>query len=273
MSGTKKIVCAGMALLVSVGPGCSRRVAEVIPTYDEEARRYAAALCGAAFECNCMSAPFMGSVEECSAAYAANFQAILQPGDKIDYDCLSAFEDALANDPCLANGYDICPIVVNDLEEGSPCLGNYVPMFPIDQCAEGLGCLNGTCVSGHPDNSMGCYSGTLVSCDDVFSYCGVDGNCHEKGMGVGDACEPGTCRSDLYCHGFSLNQPGSCADPIAPGDACDPADAEDACLDNLPDDDRWCEPGTGECESGNPWLCAKLGHPDNWRAAILNHGT
>lgn len=248
--------------------GCSRRVAEVVPTYDEEARRFATALCGAAFECNCMSAPFMGSVEECVAAYAVNFQAILQPGDEIDHVCLKAFEDTLANDPCLESGYDWCPIVVNELEEGSPCLGNYVPTLPIDQCAEGLACWGGTCIS---DNSIGCYSGTIFPCGPL-SYCGIDGLCHEKATSVGDACEPGTCKFEFYCHGFSLDYPGSCAEPLPAGAECDPANAEDPCLDNLPDDNRWCNPETGTCESGQPSLCANLMVPDNWRAAILNHG-
>lgn len=273
MSGTKTIVvCTCVALLVAADFGCNRRVVEVIPTYDEEARRFAAAVCAAAFECDCGSAPFMGSVEECAAAYAVNFQAILQPGDEIDPDCLTAFEDTLENDPCLANGYDICPIVVNDLDEGSPCLPNYLPTLPIDQCAEGLSCIGGTCESNI--SPVHCYSGTAFIGCDILSYCGIDGTCHEKATGVGDACEPGTCKSPLYCHGFSLDQPGSCAEPIAPGDACDPANAEDACVDNYPDDERWCDPGTGKCESGDlPWLCEKLGVPDNWRAAILNHGS
>lgn len=273
MSGSKTVfVCACVALLVAVDFGCGRRTAEVIPTYDDEARRYAAAVCAAAFECNCMSAPFMDSVEECSAAYAANFQAILKPGDEIDQECLIAIEDTLASDPCLVDGYDICPIVVNDLEDGSPCLGNYVPMLPVDQCAEGLACLGGTCVPDQTVDPDFCYSGTVIC--GLLSYCGVDGTCHEKAMNVGDACEPGICRSPLYCHGFSLEQPGSCAEPIPRGDACDPADAEDPCLDVLPDDYSWCEPATGECEAGHPpSLCAKLGVPDNWRAAVLNHGT
>lgn len=132
--------------------------------------------------------------------------------------------------------------------------------------------LGGTCVPDHSDPTVGCYDGTVAFCN-LSSYCGVDGTCHEMAMGVGDTCEPGTCKFPLYCHGFSLDQPGGCAEPIAPGDACDPANAEDACLDYQPDE-RWCDPGTGECESGNPpWLCVKLGVPDNWRAAMLNHGS
>lgn len=273
MNGPNKFITSVcVALLVATGFGCNRRTADVTPTYDEEARRFATALCAAAFECDCVSAPFMGSVEDCSAAYVVNFQAILQPGDEIDHGCLGAFEDMLENDPCLANGgYDVCPIVVNDLEEGSPCLGNYVPTFPVAQCAEGLTCLGGTCVSS--DSSNGCYSGTVAFCD-VFSYCDIGGTCQGKATDIGDACEPGTCKYPLYCHGFSLDQPGICAEPTAPGDACDPANAEDSCLDNYPDDERWCDPATEKCESGDlPFLCGKLGLPDNWRAAILNHGS
>lgn len=247
-------------------PGCA--TLDDGPAYQEEARRYATAICAAADECGCATGQFYSSRSECEERYTEVFLQGLLPGDRVEAECLEKLERALHADPCQEEKHEQCPVVRGEMGVGDACSQKHVPAAWIDQCAdEGVGCIHGICSDSAPPTGTepgdACYAAMAIGCG-FDLYCDVEGACQET-VGEGEPCEPTSCGFGLYCKGFSANGPGACAPSVSLGGECDPRDWG-VCDDPYSADPMSCDTGTGTCgEPQWPWLCQSLASPGSWR--------
>lgn len=235
----------------------------------DEAQRYADAYCEALEACGCQ--PRHGDGPECRNEMEARFTSMLDDDYILDLDC---FEDVVERgdlDDCspvdtLPGDEWGCRVLRGKRQHHEPCAprGYGIPPFEVDECDEGLRCVDAMCVrydeiptlrvEGDP-----CIKEEPASCFGNMLYCTPEGTCatapHE-----GEACTSLLACVyahdvlPIYCAGLDASQPGICTEPHPAGAPCNPADTF-ACVGDG-SAYGWCNPATSTCAGRSSAVCA-----------------
>jgi hypothetical protein len=151
-------------------------------------------------------------------------------------------------------------------------LGVGVWPLRVDECGEGLSCLDARCVETPQTNQhdwieLGegepCGPTYVGFCQRANLYCDPSERlCREK-QPLGGTCSHGGCEgcleggtNVLHCEGASGPTRGTCAPLPRVGDPCDPLEIVECGTCDTP---AWCDPASSTCVEGlRPLLCRQL---------------
>ncbi len=220
--------------------------------------------CAQLFSCGCAEYEF-ADADQCAQVQAVQYAGLEASAEAagltIDLACLqqeniylelackkqSDFpEDGPSEDAC-----NYCNLVHGAVAAGQPC----VDYGDINDCAQGLFCLDSVCVDPCAKAKLG------ESCRDFFGdcedglFCDFDSGLCAQPAGLGEDCEDSPCDEGLKCVFGEFDAPPLCKAPVGAGQPCS---GGDECAEGLgcDFDTGTCEPLPGAGESCNFSDCA-----------------
>jgi hypothetical protein len=246
----------------------------------DEAARYASAVCDAIATCECYD--HFGSASLCEGQLARRFSDLVAGGLELDLECFDAIVEGGALDDCAGERATPaswrCTVLRGEKRSGDQCSDHYleVPPFFVNECIEGLLCVDGLCVA---EGTIGpilapgdsCFAEQAASCHAVDVYCGADSVCAAAPQ-EGESCSsPFACGllssvddRRLYCRGVMDEGIGTCTRQSLVGEACDPVDWFACSLgDSSSTAGAWCDPSEGVCVGAGPAICQAADYPNS----------
>jgi hypothetical protein len=240
---------------------------------EDDARSFAEAICSAAQECKCAPAAWS---EPCEEHHVDLFLAAIERGSKVEREAFDDFLAEIERDPCLASAewaaarQDAYQLQ-GERAEGEACTRHpALASLRVNECAEGLVCLNGACVDETVEPALLPLAECVPeppdeSCGNDL-VCGLDGTCVQR-SGDGAACDSAwTCFGPSYCAGAAPGEPSICRPALDLGDVCEPLEFRHCGHETVDGVKllRWCDGRTMRCEEGRSLLCDALNDPVNW---------
>ena len=268
-----RVALFGVFALLACGPDAGRQ-----PKGDE-AERYAAAVCDAVATCGCYD--HYGGVDSCQNELADRFSAFVDLGFDLSSDCFDEVVEGESLHDCTLVETSpeqwSCTVLRGPRQLGDSC-SDYnleVPPFTVNECQEGLYCLDGVCahegsIGPARDDGDACFADQATSCHDATLYCSADGVCRPRPL-EGEACDsPFACVQDwqpdgtsLYCQGVLTNGVGVCTRKSLVGAPCDPVDWNPCVESEDPATLRAsCDPLARVCRAEAPAVCLLTDFPN-----------
>jgi hypothetical protein len=246
----------------------------------DEAARYASAVCDAITTCECYD--HFGSVSLCEGQLAKRFSDLVAAGFELDLDCFDGVLGEGTLGGCVSDDSTPaawrCTVLRGAKRLGDPCSDHYleVPPFFVNECIDGLLCVDGLCVA---EGTIGpvlapgdaCFAEQAASCHAVDVYCGADSECLAAPQ-EGEPCSsPFACSlsssaggGSLYCRGVLDEGSGTCTRQSLVGEACDPVDWF-ACSrgGSSGAGGAWCDASEGLCVEEGPAICQATDYPNS----------
>ena len=258
-----------LALVALVGCGGG-------PTHspEDDARRFADAVCNAAQVCECAPGPW--NEEPCAKHHEELFLAAIERGSEVQRDAFDEYLAELERDPCLTDADWATKRTEADQLQGEREAGEECTRHPalaslrVDECGGELVCHNGVCADPEqlavPVANEACVPEPPDEVCGEGLYCGLDHVCHLRSAD-GVACDSSwSCFGPSYCLGAAPDDPSICRPALDLGDVCDPAEFRQCGHETVDGVKmlRWCDARTMRCEEGRSLLCDALNDPVNW---------